>query len=77
MEAKLSEIPIGTKSTIVEILDCPFKVKLKELGLKKGTELEVAFKGPLGDPIAISYGESMLSIRLDEAQFIVVEAQKL
>jgi Fe2+ transport system protein FeoA len=46
-----------------------------EMGLVVGKEIEVLFKAPFGDPIAIDVQGYVLALRLDEARLI--EVQKL
>jgi ferrous iron transport protein A len=43
------------------------------MGLISGSVIDVLFKAPLGDPIAIDIKGYILSLRLDEAATIEVE----
>jgi Fe2+ transport system protein FeoA len=45
-----------------------------EMGLLEGQEIAFLFKAPFGDPIAIEVNDYVLSLRLDEAQYIEVES---
>jgi len=47
---------------------------MMEMGLLEGKQLEVLFRAPLGDPIAIDVSGYTLSLRKDEAAFITVNA---
>lgn len=47
---------------------------MMEMGLLEGKQLEVLFRAPLGDPIAIDINGYTLSLRKDEAAFITVNA---
>jgi Fe2+ transport system protein FeoA len=44
------------------------------MGMQAGTELELLYKAPFGDPIAICMHGSMISLRLDEAKYIHVSS---
>lgn len=46
--------------------------KLLEMGLYDGQEVEVLFKAPFGDPIAVNVGGYVLSLRLAEAAMVEV-----
>lgn len=48
--------------------------RLLEMGLVPGTELRVLRRAPLGDPLELSVRGYLLSIRLDQARQIGVEA---
>ena len=74
MSTLLSNIKIGEKVIIRKLKDSSFKVKMMEMGLLEGKQLEVLFRAPLGDPIAIDVNGYTLSLRKDEAAFITVNA---
>ena len=74
MSTLLSNIKIGEKVIIRKLKDSSFKVKMMEMGLLEGKQLEVLFRAPLGDPIAIDINGYTLSLRKDEAAFITVNA---
>lgn len=44
-----------------------------EMGLTKGKMIQVLYRAPLGDPIAIDINGYVLSLRKDEAALIQVE----
>jgi Fe2+ transport system protein FeoA len=68
----LSTMKVGSKSEIIEIENSSIKSKLIEMGFLVGRSLEVVFKAPLGDPIAIEINSTVISLRKDEAAFIKV-----
>ena len=68
----LSTMKVGSKSEIIEIENSSIKSKLIEMGFLEGRSLEVVFKAPLGDPIAIEINSTVISLRKDEAAFIKV-----
>jgi ferrous iron transport protein A len=69
---KLSEIEIGKKIIVQKLNDSDLSLKLLEMGIYEGQELEIIFKAPFGDPIAIQIGNYVLSLRLNEADQIYV-----
>ena len=68
----LSTMKVGSKSEIIAIENCSIKSKLIEMGFLVGSSLEVDFKAPLGDPIAIEINSTVISLRKDEATLIKV-----
>ncbi len=76
MESLLSNIKNGEQVIIRKLKDSIFKVKMMEMGLVEGKKLEVLFRAPFGDPIAIDVDGYTLSLRKDEAQLIIVDFQK-
>lgn len=75
MENLLSNIKNGEHVIIRELKDSIFKVKMMEMGLVKGKKIEVLFRAPFGDPIAIDVEGYTLSLRKDEAKLITVDYQ--
>ena len=72
MSKSLNEIIAGEK-VIVEAITHPYlSNKLIEMGLHAGIELELLYKAPFGDPIALAMNSSILTLRLDEAKYIQV-----
>jgi ferrous iron transport protein A len=68
----LSEIKLGEKVTVETVTHPYLSNKLIEMGMFAGTELELLYTAPFGDPIAISMNGSVLTLRLDEAKYIHV-----
>lgn len=66
----LAQLPIRQKSTVANITDSALKPKLLEMGLYAGKSVEILFKAPFGDPIAVDIDGYVLSMRLDEARLI-------
>ncbi|MDP1675983.1 MAG: FeoA family protein [Bacteroidota bacterium] len=52
--------------------DSTLKLRLLELGLLKGTSIELIRYAPLGDPIEIKIRGYRLSIRKEEAESVVI-----
>ena len=69
---KLSEIAVGKSCIIESFTDEFLKLKLMEMGCVPGEKVEVIRKAPPGDPIAISVANYVLSLRLSEADCVIV-----
>jgi Fe2+ transport system protein FeoA len=70
---KLSEISLGKKATIRSFESEDLFIKLMEMGCVPGEIVKVEQVAPLGDPISISVAGYNLSLRLSEAEEILVE----
>jgi ferrous iron transport protein A len=73
MEKKLSEIKIGEKAVIKAFADDDIFLKLMEMGCIPGEEITVDQIAPLKDPISVIISGYRLSLRLNEAEKIIVE----
>ena len=73
---KLVQIPLNQTVYIQEI-QCKEHVKrrLLDLGLIQGTKIKPVFKSPLGDPIAYEIRGTLISIRNEEANRIIVKTR--
>ena len=69
---KLSEIRKGQSVVVEYFSDDNMKLKLMEMGCLPGEKITVDRFAPLGDPIAILVGDATLSIRVDEADNVMV-----
>ncbi len=74
MLKKLSEIRKGESAVVESFTDDEMKLKLMEMGCLPGEIITVDRFAPLGDPIAIVVGDATISIRVDEADNVVVRA---
>lgn len=70
---KLSQIKTGTKVKIKSFENHEITLKLMEMGFLPEEEVVVWKKAPLGDPIYILVSGYSLSLRLDEAEKIIVD----
>lgn len=68
----LAHSKIGDKLKVINIAEGAFRSKLMEMGFYEGKEIEILFEAPLGDPIAVSVGDYVLSLRKEEASYIEV-----
>jgi len=73
MEKKLSEVRIGQKVRIKSFANDDIFLKLMEMGCVPGEIICVDQVAPLKDPISISVAGYQLSLRLNEAENILVE----
>ena len=70
---KLSEVKIG-KSVIIHSFESDdLFLKLMEMGCVPGEKITVEQIAPFKDPISISVSGYQLSLRLNEAEHIIVE----
>ncbi len=72
MEKKLSELQAGEKGVIVSFKNNDLFLKLMEMGCVPGEEVFVDMIAPLGDPISIKVAGYQLSLRVEEADAILV-----
>jgi Fe2+ transport system protein FeoA len=70
----LNELQPGEKGKVAKIgLKGKFRLKLMDMGMVRGTEVEVLGIAPLGDPMEIKIKGFNLSIRKNEANLILIE----
>jgi ferrous iron transport protein A len=72
MHKKLSEVGKGESAVVESFTDDEMKLKLMEMGCLPGEKITVDRFAPLGDPIAILVGDAIISIRVDEAENVLV-----
>lgn len=73
MENKsLASLADHTPALVVDIRPGSLAPRLVEMGLCKGTVVVVLFRAPFGGPMAVDLGDSVLSLRLDEAEQIII-----
>jgi ferrous iron transport protein A len=68
----LANIALGSKVKVKNLIVSEISSKLLEMGLYRGQEVEVLFKAPFGDPIAVNINGYVLSLRLNEARLVEV-----
>ncbi|WP_185882848.1 FeoA family protein [Blattabacterium cuenoti] len=69
----LSDLKKGDKGIIKGFYNDNITLKLLELGVLPGIQFEIIFVSIFHDPLCISYGQSCLVLRKDEAEKILVE----
>ena len=73
---KLSEIKVGNTVVIHSFDKDEIYIKLMEMGCVPGEKVKVEKIAPLGDPISIAVSGYTLSLRLNEAEKILVTELK-
>ena len=73
MEQKLSELKTGQWAMIKSFNSKDLFLKLMEMGCLPGEKIIIEKIAPMGDPISISVSGYHLSLRLNEAEQIIVE----
>lgn len=70
----LSALSAGERGRVVKIGGDQAAVqRLMDLGLIRGTTVEVVRRAPLGDPLEVKLRGFMLTLRRSEAEHITVE----
>ena len=72
-QRSVRDLKIGEKGTICCLNDSEMALKLLEMGCIPGTPVKLNSKAPLGDPITIIVNDYTLSLRLDEAENIMLK----
>ncbi|WP_394349594.1 FeoA family protein [Adhaeribacter rhizoryzae] len=72
-QRSVKDLRIGEKGVIGHLRDPEMSLKLLEMGCIPGTEVKLNSKAPLGDPITIIVNDYTLSLRLDEAENIMLK----
>lgn len=70
---RLSQVKQGRLARIVSFENGDLFLKLMEMGCIPGENVKVEQIAPLGDPICIAVAGYNLSLRLNEADAIIVE----
>ena len=73
MGIKLSEVQAGKTVVVTSIVNDEIFLKLMEMGCVPGEKIMVDQIAPLGDPISIRIAGYHLSLRINEAENIMVE----
>lgn len=73
MILRLSELKPGQEGIIKEFNSNEIFLKLMEMGCVPGEKILLEQVAPLGDPISVNVAGYHLSLRLNEAEHILVE----
>lgn len=73
MVVRLSELKPGQEAVIKEFQNNDIFLKLMEMGCVPGESILMEQVAPLGDPISVNVAGYHLSLRLNEAENIIVE----
>ncbi|MGQ0737999.1 MAG: FeoA family protein [Bacteroidota bacterium] len=75
MITRLSDLKPGQEGVIKEFNNNEIFLKLMEMGCVPGERILLEQVAPLGDPISVSVAGYHLSLRLNEAEHILVEVK--
>lgn len=73
MTYKLSDLKPGQTGIIKEFKSNDILLKLMEMGCVPGEIISLEQIAPMGDPISVSVAGYRLSLRINEAEHIIVE----
>lgn len=74
MARRLSDLTPGERGRVVSLGGDPDAARrLMDLGLIRGTAVEVIRRAPLGDPLEVRLRGFMLTLRQAEAEHIAIE----
>jgi ferrous iron transport protein A len=73
MIVRLSQLKPGQEGVIKEFNSNEIFLKLMEMGCVPGEKILMEQVAPLGDPISVNVSGYHLSLRLNEAEHILVE----
>lgn len=72
--SRLSDLRPGERAVICEIqLEGLSRRRLLDFGFVRDTEVAVAFRSPLGDPTSFQVKGSLIALRKEESEKILVE----
>ncbi|WP_162053594.1 FeoA family protein [Pontibacter pamirensis] len=72
-QKSVRDLKIGESGVICGLNDPEMGLKLLEMGCIPGTEVKLNSRAPFGDPITIIVNDYTLSLRLDEAETILLK----
>ena len=73
MQKRLSDCLLGEAIEVISIEDDFMATKLIEMGMTEHLKTKIVLIAPLGDPIAIDIKGFTLSLRISEAEKILVK----
>ena len=72
-EMRLSELAPGISARVTGVEgEKDLRRRVLDMGLVPGTEVQVQRRAPLGDPVSVVFRGYELSLRLAEAQIVLV-----
>ena len=70
----LREVPVGSTVKVVKLHgEGAVKRRIMDMGITRGTQVDVRKVAPLGDPIEVTVRNYELSIRKADAEMIEIE----
>lgn len=77
MIISLTQLPPGSKGKIYKLLlTDKIRHRILDLGFTPGTVVESVRKSPLGDPVAYQVRGTLIALRSEESNQIIVELPK-
>ena len=73
MGKTVADLKVGESGIISGFQNSSLTLKLLEMGFLPGSMIKLNFKAPLGDPISIRVSGYNVSLRLDEADMILLQ----
>jgi len=73
MIVKLSQLKPGQEGTVKEFISHEISLKLMEMGCVPGEKILMEQIAPLGDPVSVQIAGYHLSLRINEADQILIE----
>jgi len=74
MKKTLSDMQPGEKGRVLSVSgDNTVQRRIRDMGIVRGTEIEVVRRAPLGDPVEFRLKGYNLSLRKEEAACVSVE----
>lgn len=74
----LYNLPLGSRGRVRELaMQGNLRRRMLDLGLIRGTDVEVVLKSPVGDPVAYQIRGAVIALRSEEASKILVEALRV
>ena len=71
---KLAELKVGEKAKILSVdADANIKRRLQDIGLINGTTVECLYKSPLGDPKAFLIRGTVIALRCEDSNNILID----
>ncbi len=70
----LKNVPVGESAKVLRVTSHgALRQRILDMGITRGTALQVIKRAPLGDPIEILVRGYTLSLRRSEAEHIIIE----
>ena len=71
----LNQLQKGDFATVEKLIESDLTPRLIDMGFYEGQRVEMLFRAPLGDPLAVEVGEVVLSLRREEASLVIVSGE--
>lgn len=73
----LSKIKVGERA-VIEAFSGPAEIveRMREMGLRPGLEVGLLQRSPLRGPLVLAVSNTVMALRLEEAECVSVEALK-